>query len=51
MLRNRSVAGLFGFAHSRRLALQALAVSAEYAAEGEVHGVFAGYDYFVSINY
>ncbi|KAJ3810168.1 hypothetical protein F5876DRAFT_42348 [Lentinula aff. lateritia] len=38
----QSVAGLFGFAHSRRLALQALAVSAEYAAEGEVHGVFAG---------
>ncbi|KAJ4482228.1 hypothetical protein J3R30DRAFT_3457864 [Lentinula aciculospora] len=40
--RVQSVAGLFGFAHSRRLALQALAVSAGYAAEGEVHGVFAG---------
>ncbi|KAJ3882225.1 hypothetical protein F5051DRAFT_394876 [Lentinula edodes] len=38
----QSVAGLFGFAHDRRLALQALAVSAEYAAEGEVHGVLAG---------
>ncbi|KAF8830156.1 hypothetical protein HHX47_DHR2000503 [Lentinula edodes] len=38
----QSVAGLFGFAHDRRLALQALAVSAEYAAEGEVHGVLSG---------
>ncbi|KAJ3763330.1 outer membrane protein Iml2/Tetratricopeptide repeat protein 39 [Lentinula raphanica] len=40
--RVQSVAGLFGFAHSRRLALEALSVSASYAAEGEVHGVFAG---------
>ncbi|KIK69622.1 hypothetical protein GYMLUDRAFT_34005 [Collybiopsis luxurians FD-317 M1] len=40
--RAQSVAGLFGYAHSRPLALQALALSADYAAEGEIHGVFAG---------
>ncbi|KAE9403990.1 hypothetical protein BT96DRAFT_917160 [Gymnopus androsaceus JB14] len=40
--RAQSVAGLFGYAHSRTAALQALAVSADYAAKGEVHGVFAG---------
>ncbi|KAF5389207.1 hypothetical protein D9757_003471 [Collybiopsis confluens] len=40
--RAQSVAGLFGYAHSRPMALQALALSADYAAEGEIHGVFAG---------
>ena len=36
----RTVVGFLGFQHDRRLALQALAVS---AARKDVHGVFAGY--------
>lgn len=36
----RNVVGLFGFQHNRKLALQALAVS---AAKKDVHSVFAGY--------
>ena len=36
---DRSVVGFFGFDHDRKLALQALAVS---AAKNDVHAVFAG---------
>ena len=36
----RSVVGFFGYDYDRKLALQALAVS---AAKSDVHSVFAGY--------
>ena len=36
----RAVVGFFGYEHDRRIALQALAVS---AARSDVHSIFAGY--------
>ena len=36
---SRAVVGFFGFQHDRKVALQALAVS---AARGDVHAIFAG---------
>lgn len=42
LLSLRGVVGFLGFQHDRRLALQALAVS---AARTDVHSVFAGYDF------